>query len=404
MSASSLRTASSSRATRARHQRFERFASSFLHPLLSGGSALIDRPLPASDLEHFALARSADGIVDQETFEAMHRHARALLPGLRLPYPDRNTLALTMAGYDLLWLTDPCLDRLFARNAILRVKSFIEGLLEGVEAPESLEEAVARHVVVDRLLALRRTDVQVESWVSKHRFDGRVAPWNVLAWPKLRRVQQSAQERSLLEVLQQADALRGLGLLGLLRRLLARSPITALLRPQVAGRFDWGRASLALVGNDRLRGALARELVRKDFARFAPYLEAANARLLRSGAPAEAIAAGLSLSLEALLLDALDARSTHAPARLLNGERSPFVAALLPLSFEPASPLETRLAMLQGLHPNDRERASQAASALARAIAPEAMDAVRDGLRRALQKNGASSASPFEPNSARLDS
>ena len=238
---------------------FEAFADGFLGPLLEGREVQLTRMLGPGLLTHFTFAQTAESEVDAAIYERLHALASRHAPVRALTYPSRETRAFAMALHDLIALTDPLLDRLFARRARPRVVAFVRGLLAETSAPRTRGEVLARHVICDRALALERRDIVVTNWAYTYRFFGRPVPRNVVAMPRLRRVKQREQKHSLLELFSELDS-EALPLNSLLEAVLARSPFTRLTHFSLSHAPLFDLATLAMLEDASLRQGLIAEL------------------------------------------------------------------------------------------------------------------------------------------------
>ncbi|NOY89763.1 MAG: hypothetical protein GXP55_01045 [Deltaproteobacteria bacterium] len=238
---------------------FEAFAAGFLRPLLGGQRVQLTRLLGPGLVPHFSVAQTADSSVDAAIYERLHQRASRHAPVRALGYPEPETRAFAMALHDLIALTDPMLDRVFARGARPKIVAFVEALLAATGAPRTRGEVLARHVLCDRALALRRRDVVVTNWAYTYRFFGRPVPRNVVAMPRLRRVKQKAEERELLAIFSQLDT-EEMPLHTLLRGLLARSPFTRIARFSLDATPLFDVSTLAMLEDASLRQGLITEL------------------------------------------------------------------------------------------------------------------------------------------------
>lgn len=353
---------------------YERFAGSFLAPLLGakdedgapiGEQVVVGRPLGPGVLEDFAATRPSDPQLDAALFDALHAQASELAPVEALPYPERGTIALSVACYNLLAMTDPALDRALARRARPVVLQWVDALLDAVDAPSTRGEVLSRHAVVSRFLLLRRHDVVVTNWAYTYRYYGRPVPPRVVAWPKLRRVETSERQRELRELLQAIDAEGTLAIESRLRTLLSRSPATELLRTDLASDLRFGTAPLAMLSDPDLRYGLARELARQGLGRVAEPLGRALDALDANETPPQWLSPALALVWEVHALGCLEAHrgevreptSPSYPARVF--------LAVLPAVVRAAP---GGIGALMELSEDDRNRLQERASALSRAV------------------------------------
>ncbi|RLB51217.1 MAG: hypothetical protein DRJ42_17300 [Deltaproteobacteria bacterium] len=298
---------------------YEDFAARFVRPLLTGeGPTVVGRPLTPGMLDHFAVASSSDSETDRVIYDFLHGSASELTPVRALHWPERGSVALAMAAHDLIAVTDPKLDRAFARGARDDVLEYVDWLIDAAGAPATRGEALCRHALIGRFLSLSRADVVVKNWAYTYRFFGRPVPPRVVAMPKVRMVRQEKTEPSLLDVFQGLEA--DLPLRRRLRELVRRSPVTQMLRTDLFGAPNIGQAALAVLSDDVLRGGIARRLVRDGAAVMKPFGEALEA-LYQGRPPPQLLFYLIALIYEVHVVAILGARA---------GQRSPFGVATDP--------------------------------------------------------------------------
>lgn len=307
-----------------RQELYEAFVGGFLAPLF-GATVLDDqhakhrdgvllaqitRPLPPALLDHFELASLSKPEVEQTMLEGLHAAAGELMPTDHLRFPERGAMAIAMAAHDLFWLTDPAHDRAFARGARTKVLTFVDALIDAVPIPRSREEAIVRHVILERLLELEREDTVVKNWAYTYRFFGRPPAANVVAMPKLRFVRQQHTRKGLVDL---CAADTELGLPARLRSLISRSPVTALVRPDLSKRFVFGHATLAVLSDPTLRHGIVEALVKRGTDRIAATFGHAL-RILGAEDPSpQHLYVALAFLAELQLLEVLDERVGHRP-------------------------------------------------------------------------------------------
>ena len=231
---------------------YEEFVTSFLHPLVAGGVARPARVVPPHALELFASWRPSDAILEGEILAGLHDVAAHVAPlSGAIAFPERGAMALAMAASDLLYITDPESQGLFSRGATPKILGYASELIEQVELPRSRDEALVRHALVTRFLELQRVDTVVHTWAAVHSFFGRQPPRNVTAMPKLRFVRQEKIRRRAVDLVDERRAS------DLLRALVARSPITALMRHELFGELVFGWASLGVLSDTGIRHGIA---------------------------------------------------------------------------------------------------------------------------------------------------
>ena len=265
----------------------DQFLQTFLRPLLAGGTAHLGRAIAPAVLDAAALSASTDADSDEAILEALHETAAEYVPRPSLVWPDRGAVALALACHDLALLTDPMLDRVFARGARPKIAAFVHMLAEAAEPVRTRSSALVRHAVVSRFLTLARTDTVVRNWAYTYRFYGRPVPARVTAWKTLRRVKTEAQRRPLDAMLSALPP--ELDGPGLLRKIIAGSPVTQiLLCDEESFRVDWSTGPV--LSDPELRGGLVRALLAADAARAAASVGAAllvMSASLRGGASSE---------------------------------------------------------------------------------------------------------------------
>jgi hypothetical protein len=331
---------------------YERFVAGFLAPLLRGGTIRLDRPIAPGVVAHFVATQSSDQEADDAIEEGIAAIASELVPGVRVPFPERDAVLTGMAAYDLVSMTDPLL-RKGARSQILE---WHDALVSAIAPPRTRGAALARHAIVSRLLQLSRQDIVVKNWAYTYRFFGRPVPRNVTAMPWLRRVKQQASQRPFRDLLVDMPELGDR-----LRMLVSRSPVTEILHLDVAPGFRFGTASLAVLSDPPLRGGITRTLVGAGLGRSAPSLGEALRALGEAGAPPALLYFAFLLLYETHVTAALD---RNASARGVPSDAaSAWFAAVLPAVLAVGGPIAATVE----LDDDDQRRVAQHAEALGRA-------------------------------------
>ncbi len=284
---------------------YDQLVEGFVLPLLEGGSPSVTRPLAPGCMSHFAAASSASPEADRRIFDVLYRGASSHAPLGTIAWPSRGLVAMAAALHDLLFLTDPALDRLFARGARPIIREWTWRWIELIELPATRGEALARHVLLSRARKLRRRDVVVRNWAYTYRFFGRRVPANVVALPRLRFVRQEESLRPFGELFESErdPGLAKLGLRELMGELAERSPMTTLLEVAARPEFRFSTATLSVLSDRALRGAVARALAEDEW-RAAANLARASADPTLASAPA-LMAIAIQLLLELHLTSAL---------------------------------------------------------------------------------------------------
>ncbi len=290
--------------------RFQSFAADFLDPLLAGGAAVAGQPLTPGMLEHFSLATSGDSAVDREIYDLIHAEASEIAPLRALVWPERGVMALVMAAHNLVAVTDPKLDRMFARGAREKALEYVDWFIGAAGAPSTRGETLARHVFLSRFVTMSRTDVVVKNWAYTYRFFGRPVPPRVVAMPRLRLVRQDKSDQSILALFDELDA--ELSIERRMRELVHRSPVTEILHTDLFGPPTIGLAALAVLSDDLVRNGVARALVSQGAKVMSP-LGAALAALADQRPPPRLVFYLLALIYEAHVIAVLDARAGKEP-------------------------------------------------------------------------------------------
>ncbi len=350
--------------------RVDRFLEGFLGPVLVGGTAVVTKPHGTAYLDLASAARPADLATDAAIYAALHHGAAAVAPVVRVPYPDRGSVALALAGHDLLAITDPLLDRWGARRAVPKMLELVEDLVDAAGPVQTRGEALSRHVVVSRLFRLERRDVVVKNWTTAtYHFSGRKVPANHLALPKLRRVRTEETARPVAELLRASEEKWTLPITRVARKLVAASPLTVLLEPGLFEPYRIGVAETAVLAEPSLRRAVARFLRAAPEEALVKYASALAAPELVA-LPAAARASVALLFAELGAEDALDREAGRTLEALVRGQPGAQVLAALFLVGLDATGLAHGLSPRDGALVRSRATAVRAAlpsPALARA-------------------------------------
>ena len=341
------------------HAHYQELVARFLEPLLTGGTVHGTRAIAPACLEHFSLARPVDSVVEGSILEALARQASELAPVELVELAEPGLMATLMAAHDLFWLTDPALDRAFARGSRETVRQWVFDLVDRIPVPRTRSEALGRHVVLERCLELQREDTVVKNWAYTYRFYGRPPPANVVAMPKLRFVRQEKTRRSLVELAREGTP--DLELETPLLALLSRSPITQLLHHDLTPDLRFGQATLAVLSDAVLRAGIAQELVKRGTGAVAqPFGHALRVLSAEDPSPRHLFVA-IALIADMQVLELLDARAGHRPrSEPAVGDEELF-AAVLPALVRHHGPLEGLIALNESDRRDLMERAAKAA-------------------------------------------
>ncbi|RZO61739.1 MAG: hypothetical protein EVA89_10790 [Sandaracinaceae bacterium] len=360
-------------------RQFDALVIGFVAPLVTGGMVTVDRPLAPGAITYFEHATSTDSLADHEIYDQLHRHASSLAPIRNVPWPDRDLILLAMASYDLVLITDPKLDRLFARGHRERIADWVAEIIEAVAPPNTRADALARHALLDPLPALRRKDVVAKSWAYTYRFIGRPTNSGLLTRPVMGDFRKQENLIDVEALWAKVDAEAGLATLSRLRQLLSRSPVTELLRLDLCERFRFGLATLAVLSDDAIRGGIAREIVARGEWKAAPRLGRALGDPILQHAPPAHLYYALALCFESQMTATLDVPGPGLPDHLDLSDRDVArYAAVLPAFFDD----ETMLDEVRAFDDDDRGVVQERCARLASALPPGVLDEVAPLVRR----------------------
>ena len=360
-------------------RQYDAFVKGFVAPLVTGGTVLLDRPVAPGAIGYFQHASCSDAGIDQDIFDALHRGASALAPVQTVPWPDRDLILLAMASYDLVLLTDPMLDRTFARGARKKIGAWIDQIIEAVAPPNTRADALSRHALLDPLPSLRRKDTVAKSWAYTYRFVGRPTNSSLLARPvfgDFKRDETLVDVESLWNRLDASTDLQA----GLrIRTLLTRSPVTELVRLDLCDTFRFALATLAVLSDDAIRGGIAREIVARGEWKAAPRLGRALGDPALHHAPPGHLYYALALCFEVQMTATLDVPGPALPKQLdLSDPDTARYAAVLPAFFDD----ETMLDEIRGFDDGDRTEVQDRCARLLAALPQGALESVAPLVRR----------------------
>lgn len=317
---------------------YDALVGRFVLPIVEGGAGELDRPIGPGCFSFFTDTSATSPEVDERIFDAMHRAASGFVPVETVPWPSPGLVALAAAAHDLLAVTDPALDSIFSRGARRTILAWTDRWLSFVPAPTTRGDALARHALLGPLLAARRKDVVVKTWMYTYRFTGRAVPFAPEVMPRFLLPRREEKLARLVDLVDGVDERAQLHLRDRLEALVSRSPVTELLTARERRHFRFGLASLAVLSDPALRGAIARELVAEHEWKSASVLAAAiSPPLLAADDALWGIA--VRLLVEMVLTRALDgSREDAIPTTLDEGALR--YAALLPAMLDHPRMLE----------------------------------------------------------------
>lgn len=232
----------------------------FLAPLCSGEVAQVGRPIAPGVVSYFGQTQSTSERAEFQIHDGLHRAASEIARVDALPWRSSDFMGMVVAAHNLLFLTDPALERLFARGARPVVLGWIDELLERVRAPSTRGDALARYALTRYFMRIRRRNTTVKNWAYTYRFFGRPVPPNVTALPQIRLVHQEHVDVEVLSIFSDMDESTELALSKRVRDLIARSPLTELAEPNRFAPLQFGDANTRVLADRALRGGLARQV------------------------------------------------------------------------------------------------------------------------------------------------
>lgn len=359
-------------------ERYDALISGFVAPLLAGKTVSLDQAIAPGAIRYFEQANSGDAAADVTIFDCLHRGASAIAPVATVPWPSRDLLLIAMTAYDLVLLTDPMLDRTFARGARTRVVDWIDQMLGAIGPPTTRADALARHALLDPLPALRRKDIVAKSWAYTYRFIGRPPGSSVLTRPVIGNFKETQQLIDVTQLMAEADEHASLGLTRRLRELLSRSPVTELLRLDLCQEFRFGLATLAVLSDDAIRGGVARAIVERGEWKAAPRLGRALADPMLHHAPPAHLYYALALCFEVQMTATLDVPGPNLPQHLdLSDPDTARYAAVLPAFFDDDTMIDEVRAFDDTDRSDVQDRCARLAAVLPPAVRAEVAPLVR---------------------------
>lgn len=365
-------------------RRYDALVVGFVAPLVTGSTVSIDQPHAPGAITYYEHASSTDADAETDIFDALHRRAASIAPLSTVPWPSRDLLLIAMASVNLVHVTDPSLDRMFARGARKKTVGWADQIIEAIAPPTTRADALSRHALLDPLPALRRKDIVAKSWAYTYRFIGRPIGASVFSKPIFGKFNEAQNLTDVSALLAKLDGETGLGLVPRLRALLARSPVTELVRLDLCEAFRFGLATLAVLSDDAIRGGIAREIVERGEWKAAPRLGSALGEPSLTDAPPAHLYYALALCFEVQMTATLDVPGPGLPEHLdLRNLDTARYAAVLPAFFDD----ETMIDEVRAFDDADRGVVQQRCARLTAAM-PEGVMAQIAALVRRCQRPG----------------
>ncbi|MGE0785028.1 MAG: hypothetical protein AB7S26_05015 [Sandaracinaceae bacterium] len=357
---------------------YDALVSGFVLPLLDGSTVGFERPIAPGAIAYFELADSSELHTNREIAERLHQSASTLARIRAVPWPDRDLLLMAMAAYDLAYLTDPALDRVFARGHRAKIAGWIGEMVEAIAPPNTRADALARHALIDPFPVLKRRDVVAKSWAYTYRFVGRPIDGGIWTRPMFAKFKEQETLRDLSALLLELDAIAPeLFATELLRALLSRSPVTELLRLEYCQDFRFGLATLSVLSDDALRGGIAREMVSRGEHHAAARLGRALGDPILQHAPPAHLYYALALCFEIQMTAMLGRRNASSALDLSDRDVARY-AAVLPAFFDDPTMIDD----VRAFEGRDRGLAQERCARTLAALPEGIMDEITPIVRR----------------------
>ncbi|MFK8001807.1 MAG: hypothetical protein AB8H86_19585 [Polyangiales bacterium] len=307
---------------------FDEFAKDFIAPLLRGGETQAVRVMPPHVLGTFGHGAFSDTNVEQQIREGLSDAVAELASSSVMPFPEPGAMAIAMTGHNLIALTDPKLDRRFARGSLPKVLAWSNELIDIIDAPTTRGEALTRHALLSRLLDLTREDTILRSWAYTYRFHGRaptvkpVPPFDFLDKKTTRQTMRRllrAQSQPIAEAT---------------NRLITRSPITLLLEHKDVPDLRFGEAVVSVLSDSGLRQGIIQSIVRTGTQHVAAPFGHALRHFAAMDPPGEYILPVVAFLAELQILEVMDDRAGHRPKDVPAIGDEELFSAVLPALFE----------------------------------------------------------------------
>ena len=118
-------------------RRYDALIADFVSPLVTGGTVMLHQAVAPGSIGYFEHANTGDANANREIFDALHRVASTIAPVQTVPWPDRDLLLLAMAAHNLVLITDPEMDRVFARGARRKIVDWIDDIIDAIAPPNT---------------------------------------------------------------------------------------------------------------------------------------------------------------------------------------------------------------------------------------------------------------------------
>lgn len=226
----------------------ERLFTTFLAPLVLGGPMRPEKPIGGKAALAIGDRPPSDADALSRANLARVRVARRLAPvDFFEPAPRADEWTLAACLHDVVVAAHPGFDAVLRRKAPARLLDIVEKTLERVPEPPTVGAALSRHTWFSRMFELSRTDVEVRWWTGSETFLGAEPPARLVAWPELRRVQQTRTPRPLMDLPTSGAAVDPNRFTSTVEAFLEKTPLTNLATiDRGTPSFAWSHATLSL--------------------------------------------------------------------------------------------------------------------------------------------------------------
>jgi hypothetical protein len=241
----------------------DRIFTTFLAPLVLGGPMVPEKPIGGKNALNIGDYRApSDSVTLSHVDLARVRIARRIAPVDRFEQaPSGSEWVIAAILHDLVQATHPGFDAVFRRSGPKRILDVIDKTLDVLPPPADVGDALSRHTWFSRMFELARTDVDLKWWTGSERFLGTDPPARLLAWPEVRRVQQTRTPRPLMDLPTSGSAVDPQRFAFIVERVLTKTPLTDLATlDRSAPAFAWTHESLALASTNAGRTIVLRAL------------------------------------------------------------------------------------------------------------------------------------------------
>ncbi len=226
----------------------DRLFQDFLAPLVLGGPLRPRKAVGGKAALAIGARVPADADALSRVTIARVRVARRAAPVDRFePAPSAEEWALAAVLHDVVHATHPAYDAVLKRRGPGKILDVADQTLAAIANPSTVGAALSRHTWFSRMFDLARTDVHVKWWTGSQTFLGEDPPPRLLAWPEIRRVEQTRSPKPLMDLPISGGAADLSRFTLSIEAFLAKTPFTDLATiDRESPPFAWTEANLAM--------------------------------------------------------------------------------------------------------------------------------------------------------------